>query len=70
MKPDISLATYTGHFNLLTTMDETKQSYPVGFDRCSPSILAFAHRESAERFVQEHGGKLRRFAELAASSRQ
>ncbi len=51
-------------------MDETKQSYPVGFDRCSPSILAFAHRESAERFVQEHGGKLMRFAELAASSRQ
>ena len=51
-------------------LDETKQSYPLGFDRCLPSILAFTRRESAERFVQEHGGKLMRFAELTASYRQ
>ena len=51
-------------------LDETKQSYPVGFDRCSPSILAFARRESAKRFIQEHGGELMRFADVAASYRQ
>ena len=50
-------------------LDESKHSYPVGFDRCSPSILAFARKQSAERFVQEHGGQLERYADFAASYR-
>lgn len=50
--------------------DEHKHAARLDFDRCSPSILAFARRESAERFVRQHGGVLLRFEELAASYRR
>ncbi len=36
------------------------------FDRCSPSILAFASRPAAEEFSREHGGEVLRFSELAS----
>lgn len=39
---------------------------PMEFDRCSPSILAFASRATAERFASMHGGKAGTFQELAA----
>ena len=47
--------------------DQSKQPIPMGFDRCSPSIFAFARKEAAEMFRDEHGGRLMRFEELAAS---
>ena len=47
-------------------MDQSKQASPIGFDRCAPSVLAFARKEAAEMFLAEHGGRLMRFAELAA----
>jgi hypothetical protein len=34
------------------------------FDRCSPSMLAFASRERAEQFQQQHGGILLPFPAL------
>jgi hypothetical protein len=37
---------------------------PVQWDRCLPSILAFAARESADAFHAQHGGTLRSFQEL------
>ncbi len=40
-----------------------------GYTITRESILAFARKPSAERFVQEHGGRLLRFAEVAASHR-
>lgn len=42
------------------------QPVPMDFDRCSPSIIAFATRASAEQFANQHGGKVQRFAEIVA----
>ncbi len=39
---------------------------PMAFDRCSPSILAFATRTAAERFAGQHGGEVGTFDELIA----
>lgn len=42
------------------------QPVPMDFDRCSPSIIAFANRNSAERFASEHGGEVARFLQVVA----
>ncbi len=42
------------------------QPVPMDFDRCSPSIIAFAKRTSAERFSSEHGGKVEKFLQIVA----
>jgi nitrous oxide reductase accessory protein NosL len=34
------------------------------YDRCLPSLIAFATRESALDFMKEHGGALRGFEDL------
>ncbi len=47
-------------------MDSQKQSSSIGFDRCSPGILVFSNRRSAEGFQREHGGKLLHFQALAS----
>ena len=46
-------------------MDEQKQPLERVFDRCEPSIYAFASREDAEAFSNENGGTLRRLPALA-----
>jgi hypothetical protein len=38
------------------------------YDRCLPSLVAFATREDAAAFMQEHGGRLRGFDELPFGS--
>ena len=38
------------------------------YDRCLPSLVAFASREEAAAFMQEHGGRLRGFDELPFGS--
>jgi hypothetical protein len=43
-----------------------KQPLHVHFDRCSPSVLAFSKRETADTFVRAHGGRIVRFAEMEA----
>ena len=47
---------------------EDKQPAAMQFDRCTPSLLAFASRESAERMVKAHGGQVVRFSDLPAPS--
>ncbi len=47
---------------VLTDME--KQPAAITFDRCAPSILAFATREAAEDFIREHGGELFRTEDL------
>jgi hypothetical protein len=42
------------------------QPVPMDFDRCSPSIIAFANRTSAVRFASEHGGKVGKFFQIVA----
>lgn len=44
------------------------QPVPMEFDRCSPSIIAFANRTAAERFASEHGGKVNTFLQTVAQS--
>ena len=41
---------------------------PVLWDRCLPSILALASRESAEAFLAQHGGRLRSLQEVRADT--
>jgi hypothetical protein len=47
-------------------LNQDGQPVPVVFDRCSPSILAFASRASAERFASEYGGTVGAFLEIVA----
>lgn len=46
-----------------------KRPLETHFDRCSPSILAFATREQAATFVRDNGGRVLPFSELAAKFR-
>ena len=44
-----------------------KQPTVVHFDRCSPSLLAFATGQSAASFAREHGGEVFSFSDFAAA---
>jgi hypothetical protein len=46
-----------------------KQPLHVHFDRCSPSVLAFAGSQRAEAFAARHGGRVTPFSEMAAAYR-
>ena len=48
-------------------MSQEKQANPMDFDRCSPSIIAFAQRREAESFQKLHGGTILSFEELSTS---
>lgn len=43
-----------------------KQPMHSHFDRCAPSILAFASKAAAEEFSREHGGQVLAFSDLAS----
>jgi len=45
--------------------DQDKQSFPVHFDRCLPSMVAFGTVQKAEAFQQEHGGEMLRIADFS-----
>jgi hypothetical protein len=42
-----------------------KRPVDVHYDRCAPSLLAFAQRSEAVEFVREHGGEVLPFKEVA-----
>lgn len=46
-------------------VDDKKEARAVEFDRCSPSMIAFASRQGAARFIRQHGGVLVSFEGLA-----
>ncbi|MBI4905729.1 MAG: hypothetical protein HY820_19000 [Acidobacteria bacterium] len=48
-------------------LDRDKQSSPLDFDRCSPSMIAFARREAAEGFAGRNRGAIHRFQDVAAA---
>ena len=48
-------------------LDDARQPHAAHFDRCSPSILAFATKEAAATFAASHGGKVEPFNALAAA---
>jgi hypothetical protein len=39
------------------------------YDRCLPSLLAFARKQDAEAFARQHGGTVREFGEIGAVKR-
>lgn len=45
-------------------LDAEKHVYQPVFDRCEPSIFAFAKREQAEEFARGNGGTVRRLPEI------
>lgn len=45
-------------------LDQTKHPYPRVFDRCEPSLYAFARREDAEAFAARQGGTVLRLPEI------
>jgi hypothetical protein len=48
-------------------IDADKRPADVHYDRCAPSILAFAQESEAIHFSREHGGTVHPFREIAAS---
>ena len=46
-----------------------KQPLELHFDRCVPSMLAFARRQDAVSFAEQHGGRVFRFADVASPVR-
>ncbi len=61
--------------NLCMSMSQAAESpgresvYLRGFDRCSPSALAFSSEKQARAFISEHGGILRRLEDLQDESK-
>lgn len=56
---EVSPCTHAGH-----PLRVDGETLPVHWDRCLPSVLAFASAEAAAVFQAEHGGARRSFAEL------
>jgi len=44
--------------------DESRTPYVRLFDRCGPSLLAFAREEEAREFIRQHGGSLKSLEEV------
>lgn len=47
--------------------DERGCCFNQVYDRCLPSLLAFHSKAAAEGFAREHGGVVKRFAEIRAA---
>ena len=72
LSPQAATAVVGSEINLCmrdhVLMDAHKEASELHFDRCAPSILSFAGRESAERFRADHGGEVRPFVDLLTTS--
>ena len=44
-----------------------KRPAALHYDRCAPSLLAFAQRSEASEFARVHGGEVLRFSEIASA---
>lgn len=52
--------------NMTSTAERADQQSVclLGFDRCSPSVLAFSNEQQARAFIAQHGGVLKRLDDL------
>lgn len=48
-------------------IDADKRPADLQYDRCSPSLNAFAQRSEAAQFAKQHGGEVLPFREVAAA---
>jgi hypothetical protein len=51
-------------------IQEDKRPADLRYDRCSPSLIAFARRDEAVEFARDHGGEVLPFREAAAALQQ
>jgi len=51
----------------LEFVEENKRPADLQYDRCAPSLLAFAQRSEAVDFTREHGGEVVAFKDAAAA---
>src|SRR5271166_121089 len=62
LAPDSAYVVRGSDVNMCVTthniMTAEKRPADVHYDRCAPSLLAFAQRSEALEFVSEHGGKV------------
>lgn len=69
LSPDGAYVVRGSDVNMCATTHEivTADKRPAGvlYDRCAPSLLAFAQRSEAVEFVREHGGEVLPFNEVA-----
>lgn len=50
------------------SVNEDKRPLRVLYDRCAPSLIAFASHESADAFARQHGGTVVPFTALTAAT--
>lgn len=48
-------------------IDDDKRAADLRYDRCAPSLIAFAQRSEAEQFAREHGGEVMPFSQAAGA---
>jgi hypothetical protein len=48
-------------------IEDDKRPADLRYDRCAPSLIAFAQRSEALAFAREHGGEVLAFKEAAAA---
>jgi hypothetical protein len=71
LSPDSAYMVKGSDVNMCATthgiMTADKRPADVHYDRCAPSLLAFAQRSEAVEFVREHGGEVLPFKEVASA---
>ena len=48
-------------------IDADKRPADLHYDRCAPSLIAFAQQNEAVQFAREHGGEVMAFSQVAAA---
>lgn len=48
-------------------LDADKRGADLHYDRCAPSLIAFAQRNEALQFTREHGGEVMPFSQAATA---
>ena len=71
LSPDSAYVVKGSDINMCTQahdmVDADKHPAGLQYDRCAPSLLAFAQEREAIQFSREHGGTVLPFREVAAS---
>jgi len=71
ISPDSAYVVQGSNVNMCATkhevMDADKRPADLRYDRCAPSLIAFAQRDEAAEFAREHGGEVKPFTQLTGA---
>jgi hypothetical protein len=71
ISPDGAYVVQGSNVNMCETkhevIDADKRPADLRYDRCAPSLIAFAQRDEAVAFAREHGGQVKSLRELTAA---